>query len=126
MAVQKPSLDIIQKLTIIFGFIGTIFGVFFFLDDRHAHQEQTVKSLTDVHQEIMLTDLELKRDILELDLQKDSEARKYYEDLIVSGNRLDEAQKMRKEYLESEMKRKMGTIEKIDETVIEIERKQIE
>lgn len=74
----------------------------------------------------MLTDLELKRDILELDLQKDSEARKYYEDLIVSGNRLDEAQKMRKEYLESEMKRKMGTIEKIDETVIEIERKQIE
>ena len=123
---QKPSLDIIQKLTIIFGFVGTIFGVFFFLDDRHAHQEQTVKSFTEIQTDNMLTNLDLKREILQLDLKKDAESKKYYEDLIVSGKPLDEAQKMRKEYLENEMERKMDTIEKINDTALEIEQKNIE
>ena len=126
MAMQKPSLDIIQKLTVIFGFVGTIFGVFFFLDDRHAHQAQTVKAFTEIQTDNMLTTLDLKREILQLDLKKDAESKKYYEDLVVSGKPLDEAQKMRKEYLENEMERKMDTIEKINDTALEIEQKNIE
>ena len=74
----------------------------------------------------MLTNLDLKREILQLDLKKDAESKKYYEDLIISGKPLDEAQKMRKEYLENEMERKMDTIEKINDPALEIEQKNIE
>lgn len=127
MAIKKPSdesLNLIQKFTIIGGFVGTIFGVFFFLDERHAHQEEIVDNLTSVQTDITLTELKLKKDILDLDLKKDSESRKYYEDMIVSGKTLDEAQKMRKNYLEDEMQRKMEAIEKYDDAIREIETKQ--
>jgi len=123
MQVKKESLDIIQKLTLIFGFVGTIFGVFFFLDDRHAHKETTVKEFTEIQQEISLTELGLERDILELDMKKDAESKKYYEDLIVQGKELDKAQQMRKEYLEEEMERKITSIEKIDDAIMKIEKK---
>lgn len=123
MAIKKESLDIIQKLTIIIGFVGSVFGVYFFLDEKYAHQEATVKEFTEVQKDITLTDLRLKKEIIVLDMKKDAESKKYYEDLIVAGKPLDEAQKMRKEYLEEEMERKIESIEKFNDAITKIERK---
>ena len=83
--------------------IGSVFAVYFYMNSIHASQKEV---------------LEVKAELIDMDIRKDAEVRAYYKDKEASGN-IDQADKDRLEYIEEELGRKYKKQEILQKALIE-------
>jgi hypothetical protein len=104
MAASKQSiLRGFEAFSIVAGVIATVFGAFWFMDERHQHQTVSQR-----------TYIELQAKINAMDMRQYAAAKKFYEDKRLMGISLDSAENLRLEFLDRQ-------IQKNEEIAVELD-----
>jgi hypothetical protein len=88
---ERQTLSFIKELVAV---VAVAFAVFFFMDDRHAHNE-----------DVDLSSIELHRRILMSESTRYAEVAKYYADKLKAGEPLTPAELARFELVEKQQQR---------------------
>ena len=92
-----------EAFSVVAGVIATVFGAFWFMDERHQHQEVSQR-----------TYLEVQAKLNAMEMRQFATAKKFYEDKRMMGAQLDAAEIMRLEFLDRQ-------IQKNEEVAVELD-----
>lgn len=106
MATKQTWLRGFEAASVVAGVVTTVFAVFWFLDERHAHQENANR-----------TYIEVQAKINAMEMRQFAAAKKYYEDKKMAGMTLDVAEQARLDFLSRQIERNEEAAEELDQAL---------
>lgn len=112
----RAAINMIEAVLVVSALFGTVFGIFWFMEERHAQKS----SIETIHADNFKTELEIRSLILDLDIDRKSEIRHHYKRLE-SNRDLEPAEEARVEYLEEQLSRQYSKQDMLQEQVMKME-----